>query len=285
MFNLNGLNIKKTKFYALKLSLNKKNQTKMNLFLLSFISLCLCSVAYTQTCEVPKETINVNGCKFYASVTNPIRECTSASCPPCKNDFSRAVVSAAGSWQIKSGSVKDWDAEDPKSLMIFDQNSCLYILEVRGLEKSAPYEWKVPIHNSFKENYGCDGSNDRNCKFTTSSEGSIRLEFNPSSKQLSTSMLTDGCKACTSNDIKNPHEECYSQEYCPAQCDNNLADNLLHVSGDWLVNANFGNNWDPSVEAAKMNYDYQDCQYSLKVRGLKSRGNYTWKVSLKTKKS
>lgn len=251
----------------------------MNLFLLGFISLCLSSGVYSQTCEPPKEHIIINGCKFLGKVTNPVRECMSASCKKCENYFSEVIVRAAGNWQVESGSVKNWDATDSKSTMVFDENTCLYTLEVNGLEKSKKYEWKVPINNEFKESYGCGKDN---CQFETNSEGSVKLEFHPIEKRLSSSELEqEGCTSCKQNEIVNPHEECYSQEYCPDKCDNNLADNLLHVSGDWLVDASIGNNWDPSVKDNLMTYDYQDCQYSLKVRGLKSRGNYTWKVRKK----
>jgi hypothetical protein len=116
---------------------------------------------------------------------------TTASPSTCSNPYKGRIVRASGDYQIELGSSAIWLATEANSLMVFDETSCLYLLILSGLSPNKFYEWKVTFDNSWSGSIGC--GNGGNCRFSTSSAGTVELVFEPSSKQLSFRPLTTVC--------------------------------------------------------------------------------------------
>ncbi|CAF1049176.1 unnamed protein product [Rotaria sp. Silwood1] len=109
----------------------------------------------------------------------------------CFNSYNERIVRASGDYQTELGSTAPWLPTEENSLMTFDDTSCLYLLILSGLTPSKFYEWKVTFDNSWSGSIGC--GNGGNCKFSTSTAGTVELIFEPSSKQLSFRHLVTVC--------------------------------------------------------------------------------------------
>jgi hypothetical protein len=109
----------------------------------------------------------------------------------CPNPYKGRIVRASGDYQMELGSSALWLATEANSLMIFDETSCLYLLILSGLTPNKFYEWKVTFDNTWTGSLGCGHGG--NCRFSTSTAGTVELVFEPSSQQLSFRPLATIC--------------------------------------------------------------------------------------------
>jgi hypothetical protein len=167
----------------------------------------------------------------------------------CSNVYKGRVVRASGDYQTELGSTAAWIATDAKSLMTFDEKSCLYLLVLSGLTPTKFYDWKVTFDNSWTGSIGC--GNGGNCKFSTSAAGTVELVFEPSSKQLSFRPLStvcgngqcelgETCRTCLADCGQCPPavcgdgkcEDAESCQSCPSDC------GKCSVCGDGICQSN-----------------------------------------------
>ena len=153
----------------------------------------------------------------------------STSAPTCPDPYRGRIIRAAGDFQTDIGSTAAWSATEVNSVMKLDDSSCVYVLTLVGLKKDKAYEWKVTFDGSWSGSLGC--GNGGNCKFTSSSAGTIELVFNPTSKQLSDRPVKTDC----GNGQCEPGETCRSCENdcgaCPpAVCGNNVCEDAESCS-------------------------------------------------------
>jgi hypothetical protein len=109
----------------------------------------------------------------------------------CSNPYKGRIVRASGDYQTELGSTASWIATDVKSLMTFDGKSCLYLLILVGLTPNKFYEWKITFDNIWSGSIGC--GNGGNCRFSTSTAGTVELVFEPSTNQISFRPLATIC--------------------------------------------------------------------------------------------
>jgi len=117
----------------------------------------------------------------------------STSAPPstCSNPYKGRIVRASGDYQTELGSSAPWLATEANSLMTFDDISCRYVLILSGLKPNKFYEWKITFDNTWAGSVGCGAGG--NCKFSTSGAGTVQLEFEPNTRQLSFRPLATIC--------------------------------------------------------------------------------------------
>ena len=172
----------------------------------------------------------------------------------CSNSYKGRIVRASGDYQIELGSAALWLATEANSLMTFDETSCLYLLVLSGLTPNKFYEWKVTFDNVWTGSIGC--GNGGNCRFSTSTVGTVELVFEPSSKQLSFRPLAtvcgngqcelgETCRTCFDDCGQCPPavcgdgkcEDADSCESCPVDC------GKCPICGDGIcqTNENFQN--------------------------------------------
>ncbi|CAF1157066.1 unnamed protein product [Adineta steineri] len=118
---------------------------------------------------------------------------TTTAPPPttCSNPYKGRIVRASGDYQTELGSTAPWLATEANSLMTFDETACVYFLILSGLKPDKFYEWKVTFDNVWSGSIGC--GNGGNCKFSTSGAGTVKLEFEPNTKQLTFRPLPTIC--------------------------------------------------------------------------------------------
>ncbi|RNA38528.1 Alpha catalytic domain containing [Brachionus plicatilis] len=197
----------------------------------------------------------------------------------CGNKFSGKKVRAVGEWN-------KWVVVSENNVMLFDENSCNFILSVGGLSANTNYLWKVLIGDNWVENYGC---NKADCPSKTNEKGQVRYIFNPDNNQLSTdynldqeintppTVATTTAGPTTEPVLSNPVKPCESN--CPV-CTNNFASKLIRATGDWTIDAGADVLWNGAEPKGLMIYEEKFCVYSLVLTGLKPNFQYSWKATI-----